>query len=100
MIKCRINVEKFSKRLKQKYEPMLAAQVARLCNPYVPFDTGALKNSARVVGSSVWYPTPYARRQYYEHKGDGERGARWERRMMKAKGAELTATMQRLLGKG
>lgn len=96
-VKVTIDEDKFAKRFAQRYEPMLAHQVARLCDPYVPFDTGVLKNSARTVGGSVWYSTPYARRQYYEHKGGGLRGARWDKRMMRAKGNELAMAMQAII---
>ena len=60
--------------------------VIRLCEPYVPFDTGALKESPYTCSppgeGRVVYGVPYARRQYYENKGDGGlRGARWFERM-------------------
>ena len=99
-VQVKIDKDRFAKRFTGYFEPLLAEQVARLCDPYVPLDNSPLKNSARVVGSSVMYSTPYARRQYYEHKGDGLRGAHWERRMMRDKGAELTLTMQKLIGRG
>lgn len=45
------------------------AEVIRQCEPYVPFDTGALSRSANLatkVGSGeVVYDTPYAHYQYY-----------------------------------
>ncbi len=58
--------------------------VIDLCEPYVPFDTGALKESPKTCSSpgKVVYGMPYARKQYYENKGDGGlRGARWFERM-------------------
>ncbi len=60
--------------------------VVDFCEPYVPFDTGALKESPRTCSppgeGRVVYGVPYARRQYYENKGDGGlRGARWFDRM-------------------
>lgn len=63
------------------------SEVLRYCDPYVPFDTGALKTSgitATVIGSGeVVYNTPYARRQYYENSGKsgGLRGKQWFERM-------------------
>ena len=71
-IKVKIDEGRFVKRFTARFEPLLAHEVKRLCDPYVPFDRGALKGSARTVGGSVWYSTPYARRKYYEHKGDWE----------------------------
>lgn len=56
--------------------------ILQSCDPYIPFDTGAMRNSGitnTVIGSGriVW-KTPYVRRQYYENKGgNGLRGSRW-----------------------
>ena len=99
-IKVKIDEGRFVKRFTARFEPLLAHEVKRLCDPYVPFDRGDLKGSARTVGGSVWYSTPYARRQYYEHRGDGLRGAHWEQRMMRSKGTELTAAIQKLVERG
>lgn len=61
------------------------SDILRLTEPYVPFDTGMLKDSgitATDIGSGVIvYDTPYARRQYYENKGNGRRGKLWFERM-------------------
>lgn len=56
--------------------------VLQTCAPYVPFDTGMLRDSGTihtVIGSGVvQYKTPYARKQYYENKGGlGLRGKMW-----------------------
>lgn len=99
-ITVKIDKDSFAKKFATKFEPLMAHEVKRLCDPYVPLDTSTLKNSARTVGGSVWYKTPYARRQYYEHRGDGLRGARWEQRMMRSKGTELTAAIQKLVERG
>ena len=44
-------------------------QVLRLCDPYIPKDTGVLKNSGilntQIGSGEVKYRTPYARRWYY-----------------------------------
>ena len=44
----------------------LASEVARFCDPYVPFAQGALKNSVVIAedGSTLTYPGPYAHYQY------------------------------------
>lgn len=61
------------------------SECLRLCAPLVPKDTGYLIKSGTVgttLGSgNVIYNAPYARRQYYENQGNGERGARWFERM-------------------
>lgn len=62
----------------QKY---VDSEVLRLTDPYVPFDSGKLKESGTIhtkIGSGrVVYKTPYARRQYFENKGNGLRGKQW-----------------------
>ena len=54
------------------------SEVLRLCDPRVPFRTGMLKKSGilgTVVGSGlVRYNAPYARRNYYENRGNGIEG--------------------------
>lgn len=61
-------------------------EVIRLSDPYVPFKTGTMKNSARTasdIGSGVVrYKTPYVRYQYYgNNTANGLRGPRWFERM-------------------
>lgn len=45
----------------------LSSELMRLSDPYVPFDRGALKNSAKIDtdGKGIIYDTPYARYHYY-----------------------------------
>lgn len=66
------------------------SEIIRYCDPKVPFQTGALKDSAltsTVIGSGiiVW-ETPYAARMYYNpgyhFNGAPERGAMWFPRAM------------------
>lgn len=44
----------------------LASEVVRLCDPYVPFRQGTLKNGVVIApdGSAITYPGPYAHYQY------------------------------------
>ena len=68
-----------------KVQQYIDSEVVRRNDPYVPMDTGALKNSANintVIGSGeVKYKTPYAKKQYYGNKGTGLRGRLWFERM-------------------
>ena len=67
---------------KRKLGPGLAVQrfvdneVMRLSHPYIPFDMGMLARSSissTNVGSGiVYWDTPYARKQYYEHQMKGK----------------------------
>ena len=46
----------------------IASEVKRLSEPYVPFQQGTLKNSAKIAGNGkhLIYPGPYA---HYQHTG-------------------------------
>ncbi len=79
--------------------------VIDLCEPYVPYDTGALKESPRTCsppgGGQVVYGMPYARRQYYENKGDGGlRGARWFDRMKADRREDIVRIAGEVVKKG
>ena len=78
----------------------LATQVAKLSDPYVPFDKGNLKNSRRIEPGQVTYPMPYARRQYYENNGNGLRGSHWAERMWNDRGDEIIRSLQAFIEKG
>lgn len=68
-----------------KVQRFIDSEVLRLSDPYVPMDTGKLKQSGtqhtRIGSGDVQYKTPYARRQYYENRGSGTRGKLWFERM-------------------
>lgn len=97
----------------------LASEVKRLCDPYVPMQSGQLKNMAVIAsdGSSVTYTQPYAHYQYYgkvmagrapkhytgddlTYSGGGLRGAQWDKRMMADKSSELVSNLERFIGGG
>lgn len=77
----------------QKAQFATAQKAARLIDPYVTFDTGALKNSVQTASryeeGLLVYNTPYAQKQYYLHEestdlhGDtGLRGSYWGQRAL------------------
>lgn len=77
----------------------VASEVKRLCDPYVPMDTGTLKNTAQVLADGVLYGQPYAAKQYYTNSGwQTPRGAYWDRRMLADKGGELTKAVAAFCG--
>ena len=97
----------------------LASEVKRLSDPYVPMQSGQLKNMAVIAsdGSSVTYTQPYAHYQYYgkvmagrapkhytgddlTYSGGGLRGAQWDKRMMADKSNELVSNLERFIGGG
>jgi len=72
-----------------RVQQFIDSEVLRLCDPYVPMDTGHLKGSGtrhtRIGSGRVIYKTPYARRMYYNpqynFQGAPMRGAYWFERM-------------------
>nr|DAO21924.1 MAG TPA: Minor capsid protein [Caudoviricetes sp.] len=84
----------------QKAQYAFSQEAARLIDPFVPFDTGTLKNSVNQASKFdeglLVYNTPYARKQYYLHaqgsdlRGDtGLRGSYWGQRAIAAHKDEL-----------
>ena len=74
------------------------------CDKYVPYDTGRLKNTARVSGDGryITYPQAYAGAQFhrdYRHS-DPLRGSHWEKRMLLHEKARLLREFQRSLKEG
>lgn len=83
-----------------KVQYAFSQQVARVMDPYVPFDTGTLEDSVNTAsdfkGGILVHNTPYARRQYYLHEsgtdlhGDSRlRGSYWGQRAIDANRDEL-----------
>lgn len=73
-------------------------EVRRLSDPYVPFLTGMLKNTATEEVNRITYNTPYARRQYYENPGTGLRGPHWTERMWADRGKEIVKAVAEYCG--
>ncbi|MCL2517928.1 MAG: minor capsid protein [Oscillospiraceae bacterium] len=63
------NVFNKTERLRSRGQQMLKNEVAKGCNPYVPFDFGNLSKSVEPsIGTDepfLVYTVPYAARQYY-----------------------------------
>lgn len=82
-------------------------EVARMSNPYVPFKSGALKDSQVTISNGkIEYKAPYARRQYYSNSGNGKQGAnkggirgkRWTERMWADKSSEIVKSVAIFVG--
>ncbi|MFV0529482.1 MAG: minor capsid protein [Lachnospiraceae bacterium] len=73
-------------------------EVRRLSDPYVPMLGGVLKDTAVENTDSIEYVQPYARRQYYENKGNGLRGKQWDKRMWAARGPEIVKSVAKFAG--
>lgn len=70
----------------------VASEVKRLCDPYVPFDTGMLKNTAQVLTDGVLYVQTYAAVAVLHQRRQRQAGA------YKAECAQLQMPARRLLG--
>lgn len=81
------------------------SECLRYCDNLVPFKTGMLKRSGilgTVIGSGeVKYTVPYAKRQYYKGRANGQRGRRWFERMVTTQGEDIRkGAGKKLKGRG
>lgn len=90
-----------------KAQEFFTNEVARMANPYVPFKSGALKDSQVTISNGkIEYKAPYARRQYYSNSGNGKqgtnkggiRGSRWIERMWSDKGNGIVKSVAVFVG--
>ena len=79
------------------------SECLRYCDPLTPRLTGMLIKSGElgsVIGSGeLKYLAPYARKQYYENKGKGQRGGRWFERMKASKKETIRKGAAQIIGK-
>lgn len=93
-----------------KVQKYVDSEVIKCSDPYIPMLSGKLKEShhpATIVGSGlVTYDTPYAKRQYYLNRGNGEqgtnkgglRGRLWFERMKKDHLPHILKGVKRIAG--
>lgn len=97
--------------------------VDRFCDPYVPFDSGMLKNNKRYPdNSTIMYVSPYAHYMYkgkkaigpskpkgvkrkisdinMKYQGAPKRGAYWPERMMSDREDEVYKDVQKFIDNG
>lgn len=106
MTKLTINIDPSQKILlkrnlgkNSKSQKFFTSEVARLSNPYVPFDTGTLKDTTvKLEVDKIIYKAPYAKKQYNENKGKGLRGKQWIPRMWADRGGEIVSSIAKLVG--
>lgn len=132
-VKVDINKAEILKRLglggTNKVQKYLASQVKNFCDPYVPMQTGTLKNSAVIAGdgSSITYQGPYAHYQYegkvygpnytngerfwsgkapkaptgekLTYHGAPMRGPQWDKRMLADKSQDLERSLDAYIKK-
>lgn len=73
-------------------------EVRRMSDPYVPMQSGTMKNTAVEQTNRIIYPQPYARRQYWENKGNGLRGKQWDKRMWATRGPDIVRSVANFAG--
>lgn len=73
-------------------------EIRRLSDPYVPMQTGMLKNSAIEQTNKIIYPQVYSKKQYEENRGRGMRGKLWDRRMWADRGPEIVNAVAKFVG--
>lgn len=89
-----------------KAQKFFTSEVRRMADPYVPFQQGPLKNTARVETNRIIYTQPYAKKMYYENKGYGTqgtsrgglRGKQWIPRMWANKGKKIVDSVAGFVG--
>lgn len=82
-------------------------EVAKEFNNYIPFKTGRLKDMmVELQPSKIIYNAPYARKQFYNNKGNGKhglsqgglRGKRWDRRCWADNGDKIVKSIADFVG--
>lgn len=81
-----------------KAQRFFTHEIRRLSDAYVPMQSGVLKNTAQESDSKITYGQPYARRQWYENKGNGTRGPWWCIRMWRDRGKEIVRSVANFVG--
>lgn len=74
------------------------SEFRKAMDPYVPMQSGTLKNQAQEKPSSVVFISPYARRQLHENKGKGLRGKMWHVRCWADRGNKIIASVAKFAG--
>lgn len=79
-------------------QKFLTHEVRRRSDPYVPMQSGTMKNTALEQTNKITYPQPYSRKQYWENKGNGLRGKQWDKRMWASRGPEIVRSVANFAG--
>ena len=90
-----------------KAQQYFTKQVAAKSEPYIPFDTGRLKDiDVTIETKRIIYSAPYAKKQYYSNKGMGKgglhngglRGRYWDKRCWQQRGNEIVQSVANFVG--
>lgn len=93
-----------------KFWTFVASEWHRLYSPYVPMDTGTLKNTVDPRGKSGWaeieHTAPYAHRMYEGHfnfrrnEGSPKASRQWDKAAIPTEKPKLIRSMQRYIDSG
>lgn len=91
-----------SAELKQQAQTFVGNELLKKCDPYVPFDTGALRDSGNAhskpeEGYLMW-KTPYAAKQWYNGRANGQRGRKWALRAWADHGKLILKSAKQIAG--
>lgn len=81
-----------------KAQKFLTHEIRRMSDPYVPMQSGTLKNTAIEEDNRIIYPQIYSKMQFYQNKGCGLRGAHWTRRAWVDHGDEIIKATAKFAG--
>lgn len=81
-----------------KAQKFFSEEIRRISDPYVPMDSGMLKNTAVARKKSVEYVQPYAQKQWHENRGKGLRGKMWVTRAWADKGKQVLKAVANYVG--
>lgn len=98
-----------AKRMLQAGGPVqrfFTQEMRRHMAPYVPHLSGRLEEQAVEHEDSVEYNQPYARRQYFENRGNGKegtslggkRGKEWDKRCWADHGDDILESVAKMAG--
>lgn len=87
-------------------QKLFTNEIRRTTDPYVPFNTGMLKNNVITKADEIVYKSPYAKPQYYKSGGFGKqgmfrgglRGKLWIPRSWSDNGKGIIKTIARYVG--
>lgn len=90
-----IIIDELGLSTKGKVQKFFTQESYRRMSKYVPFRTGKLRDTVTIEADSITYLVPYARRQYYENRGNGIRGKYWDEKMASVELRELISDVEK-----
>lgn len=106
MIKCKykLRIKNATPEKIRRTQAFIDREILKNSDPLVPFRTGMLKRSGitgtRVGTGIIKYTAPYAKKQYFYGRANGQRGRKWVRRMWTSKGKKILKDAQKMINGG